>query len=135
MDGGAKVETSAGSGDRALQVEHKYVNATGTYEASCALSSASTYAGAIATYTSTSLEPPEARISQVKLLAPNPGDALLAKISQVKFTIPQAVLGEVRVSQVKLKAPAKSGQPPYSGIKIARDGNVWDATIQTPEGT
>ncbi|NEA22595.1 hypothetical protein [Actinomadura bangladeshensis] len=133
--GGAKVETSGGSGDRALQVIHKYVNATGTQEGTLTLSSASTYAGAIETLKFTPAEPPAARISQVKLLAPQPGDALLAKVSQVRFTVPQAVLGEVRVSQVRLKAPAKAGQPPYSGIKAARDGNLWDATIQTPEST
>lgn len=48
--GGAKVETSAGSSDRALQVIHKYVTSTGTQQGTLTLSSASTYAGAIATY-------------------------------------------------------------------------------------
>ncbi|WP_141576110.1 hypothetical protein [Actinomadura sp. WMMA1423] len=133
--GGAKVETSAGSSDRALQVAWQYVNATGAQQGTLTLSSSSTYTAAVATYKYTPADPPELRISQVKLLAPNPGDAPLLHIAQVKLTVPQAVIGEVRISQVKLKAPAKSGQPPYSGIKAARDGNVWDATIQTPEAT
>ena len=133
--GGSKVETSAGSGDRALQIVHKYVHATGIQEATLTIAPSSTYAGVIATLKFTPTEPPEARISQVKLLAPIPGDALVARVAQVRLIVPQAVLGEIRVSQVRLRAPAKAGQPPYSGIKAARDGNVWDATIQTPEGT
>lgn len=133
--GSAKVETSAGSSDRALQVIHKYVSVTDEYEGTLTLSSSSTYTAALATYARTPAEPPVARISQVKLLAPQPGDALLARISQVRLVVPQAVLGTVRISQVRLKAPAADGQPPYSGIKAARDGNLWDATIQTPDGT
>ena len=48
--GGAKVETSAGSTDRGLQVVHRYVSTTGTQEGTIIISSASTYAAAIATY-------------------------------------------------------------------------------------
>lgn len=48
--GGAKVESSAGTTDRGLQVTHRYVSTTGTQEGTVIISSASTYAAAIATY-------------------------------------------------------------------------------------
>lgn len=50
---GPKVETTAGSTDRALQVAHRYVTATGTQEGTLTISTASTYAAAIATYRAT----------------------------------------------------------------------------------
>lgn len=133
--GGPKVESSAGSGDRGLQVIHKYVSSVGTQEGTISLSSSSTYAGAVATYTATSLAPPEARISQVKLEAPLAEDALLAKVSQVAFETPQGTIGEVRVSRASLTVPSKAGQPPYSGVKAARAGDLWDATISSPATT
>lgn len=48
--GGAKVETTAGSTDRGMQVIHRYVSATGPQEGTITLSTASTYVGAISTY-------------------------------------------------------------------------------------
>lgn len=128
--GGAKVETSAGSGDRALQVIHKYVAATGTQEGTLTLSSSSTYAGAIATYTYPPPDPgdPVAQVSQVAMEAPNPGNAAVAKVAQVALETPQAGTGEIRVSQVRLTAPAGEGQP-YTGLRIARDGGWWNAGV------
>ena len=131
--GGAKVETTAGASDRALQVIHKYVNSTGTQQGTLNLSSSSTYTGAVVTLKYTPTAPPELRVSQLKLLAPNPSDAPLLLVSQLKLIVPQAVRGELRIAQLKLTTPAKAGQPPYSGVKVARDGNLWDATVQTPE--
>lgn len=49
-DGGAKVETSAGSTDRAGQLIWKYVTSTGAQQGTLTVSPSSTYAGAIATY-------------------------------------------------------------------------------------
>lgn len=56
--GGAKVESSAGSGDRGLQVIHRYISAIGTQEGTLTLSTASTYAGVIATYKIPAAPPP-----------------------------------------------------------------------------
>ncbi|WP_030172032.1 hypothetical protein [Spirillospora albida] len=58
---------------------------------------------------------------------------LLARVSQVAFEAPRAVVGTVRIAQVRLTTPAKTGQPPYSGIKAARDGGLWDASISSPD--
>lgn len=55
--GTAKVETSAGSTDRALQVIYKYTAATGTQEGTLTLSSGSTYTGLISTYKATAAAP------------------------------------------------------------------------------
>ncbi|GAA4226114.1 hypothetical protein GCM10022254_10030 [Actinomadura meridiana] len=55
--GTAKVETTAGSTDRALQVIYKYTAATGTQEGTLTLSSGSTYTGLIATYKATAVAP------------------------------------------------------------------------------
>lgn len=131
--GGAKVETSAGSGDRALQVVHKYVSTTGTQEGTLTLSSSSTYGAGIATYKYTPTDPPVARVSQLKLEAPLPSDAPVARVSQLKLEVPAAVVGRVQVSQLRLIVPAAPGQAPYSGLKAKVGGKFWDATLQTPE--
>lgn len=55
--GTAKVETNAGSTDRAMQVIYKYTAATGTQEGTLTLSSASTYTGLVATYKATAAVP------------------------------------------------------------------------------
>src|SRR5690606_31381653 len=69
--GAAKLETSAGSGNRALQVTHRYVAAPGAYEATLPLSTSSTYAAAMGTYEIVPPDP-EARLSQLRIQAPNP---------------------------------------------------------------
>lgn len=125
--GGAVVETSAGSADRALQTAWKYVEETGTQQGTATLSSASTYAAVLGTYKTTAAV--TADVSQVKVEAPLPGVAPTADISQVKVEVPKAVTGTVDIAQVRLTVPTRPGQPPYSGIKAARDGNLWDATI------
>lgn len=56
--GGTKVETSAGSTDRGLQVIYKYVTSTGTQQGTLTLSSASTYVGVVATYKVDTTPPP-----------------------------------------------------------------------------
>lgn len=127
--GGPKVESSAGSGDRGLQVIHKYVSAVGTQEGTIGLSSASTYAGAIATYTATPADPPVARVSQLKLEIPQAGEALVARVSQLKLTVPQATLGKVQVSQLRLTVPSAPGQAPYTGLKAKTAGQFWNSEI------
>jgi hypothetical protein len=128
--GGPKVETAAGSGNRALQVIHRYVAATDEYEATLGLSSSSTYAAVLAAYAYTPPVPedPVADIAQVKLEAPNPGVAPVAHISQVALDAPQGALGAVHVAQVALQTPAGEGQP-YTGLKVARDGGWWNAGV------
>src|SRR5690606_9616170 len=71
--GADKLETSAGSGNRALQVTHRYVAATGAYEATLTLSTSSTYAAAMGTYEIVPPDP-EARLSQLRIQAPNPSE-------------------------------------------------------------
>lgn len=127
--GGAKVETSAGSTDRALQVAWKYVNTTATQEGTLTLSSSSTYAAAAATFKYTPTDPPVAQVSQLKLEVPLPSDAPVAHVSQLKLEVPQAVTGVVQVSQLRLTVPAAAGMPPYSGIKAKVDGKLWNASI------
>lgn len=127
--GGPKVETSAGSGDRGLQVIHKYVSATGTQEGTLTLSTSSTYAGAIATYKSTPSGPAVARVSQVSLEVPNPGDAPLARIAQVAFEVPAAPVGAARIAQVSLEVPAAPGQRPPTGIKVLDGGVLREAGL------
>lgn len=125
--GADKLETSAGSGNRALQVTHRYVAATGAYEATLTLSTSSTYAAAMGTY---EIVPPgpEARLSQLRIQAPNPGEAKLARLSQLALVAPQAKVGEARLSQLRIEAPAGEGQP-YTGLHIARDGAWWNAGV------
>jgi hypothetical protein len=133
--GTAKVETSAGISDRGMQVIYKTVTATGTQQGTLTLSSASTYGGIIGTYKNTvAPAPPVARVSQTAFETPLPSAAKLARVSQVALEVPQGVTGEVRVSQVRLTVPSKAGQPPYSGIKAARGGALWDATISSATG-
>ncbi|HWB35991.1 MAG TPA: hypothetical protein VHA75_08200 [Rugosimonospora sp.] len=127
--GGTKVETSAGSGDRGLQVIHKYVTSVGTQEGTLTLSSGSTYAGAIATYTYTPTDPPVAQVSQLKLTVPQAGEARVARVAQLKFTVPRGVLGTVQVSQLKLRVPTAAGQAPYTGLKAMVDGKLRNAEI------
>src|SRR5690606_15964673 len=125
--GADKLETSAGSGNRALQVTHRYVAATGAYEATLTLSTSSTYAAAMGTYEIVPPDP-EARLSQLRIQAPNPGEAKLARLSQLALVAPQAKIGEARLSQLRIEAPAGEGQP-YTGLKIARDGAWWNAGV------
>lgn len=127
--GGPKVESSAGSGDRGLQVIHKYVTAVGTQEGTISLSSSSTYAGAIATYTATPADPPVARVSQLKLEVPQAGEAPVARVSQLKLEVPQATLGRVQVSQLRLTVPTAAGQAPYTGLKSKTAGQFWNSEI------
>lgn len=129
--GAGKLETSAGSGNRALQVTHRYVAATGAYEATLTLSTSSTYAAAMGTY---EIDPPdpEARLSQLRIQAPNPGEAKLARLSQLALVAPQAKVGEARLSQLRIEAPAGEGQP-YTGLKIARDGAWWNSGVYVLE--
>lgn len=126
---GPKVETSAGSTDRALQVIHKYVTATGTQEGTITLSSSSTYTAAAATYTYTPADPPVARVSQLKLEVPQAGDAPVARVSQLTLTVPQGALGRVQVSQLRLTVPAAPGQAPYTGLKAKAGGKLWNSEI------
>ncbi|TYK45144.1 hypothetical protein [Actinomadura decatromicini] len=126
---GPKVETTAGSGDRALLVAHRYVSATGTQEGTLGLSSASTYAAAVATYKYTPSGPPAVRISQVSFEVPNPSDAPLVRISQVAFEVPAATVGAVRIAQVSLEVPAAPGQRPPTGIKVLSDGVLQEAGL------
>ncbi|GAA3136738.1 hypothetical protein GCM10010466_29450 [Planomonospora alba] len=56
--GSAKVETTAGSSNRALQAIYRYVSASGPQEGTLTLSTASTYAGSIATFKLASGPPP-----------------------------------------------------------------------------
>lgn len=129
--GGSKLETAAGSGNRALQVIHRYVSQVGEYEATLGLSSSSTYAAALAAYAYTPPEPvaPVAQVSQLALEVPQPGDPLLARVSQLAFEAPAGVQGRVQVSQLSLTAPAAPGQAPYSGVKAKVDGLLWDADV------
>lgn len=127
--GGDKVETSAGSTDRGLQVIHKYVSAAGAQEGTLTLSSSSTYTAAVATYTYTPADPPVARVSQLKLTVPQAGEAPVARVAQLKFTVPQGVLGKVQVSQLKLRVPTAAGQAPYTGLKAKVDGKLWNSEI------
>lgn len=129
--GADKLETSAGSGNRALQVTHRYVAATGAYEATLTLSTSSTYAAAMGTYEIVPPDP-EARLSQLRIQAPNPSEAKLARLSQLALVAPQAKVGEARLSQLRIEAPAGEGQP-YTGLKIARDGAWWNAGIHVLE--
>jgi hypothetical protein len=132
--GGAQVATSAGSTDRALQVIWRYTSGAGTQEGTLALSSASTYGGVIGTYKATSLLPPVARVSQVKLQTPPPGVPAVARVSQVRLQVPPGVIGVARVAQVRLQVPALPGQAPYSGLKaITSDGKLINATISSVE--
>ena len=127
--GGAKVETTAGASDRALQVIHKYVAATGAQQGTLTLSTSSTYGGAVVTLKVTpAVVPPVARVSRVKFTVPNPSDASFVLVSQVKLTTPQPAVGEVRVSQVKFTVPAGDSAP-YTGLKVARDGGWWNAGV------
>ena len=48
--GGGKVETAAGSADRAVQLVWKYVTVTGVQQGTLTVAPSSTYAGAVATY-------------------------------------------------------------------------------------
>jgi hypothetical protein len=130
--GSSKVETSAGSTDRALQVIWQYVDDEAAEQATLTINSSSTYGGVLATYKTTAAL--VAHVSQVKFEAPLPGDALLARVSQVAMEVPRATTGQVRVSQVRLTVPSKAGQPPYSGLKACRGGQVWDATISSATG-
>src|SRR5690606_21819331 len=100
--GADKLETSAGSGNRALQVTHRYVAATGAYEATLTLSTSSTYAAAMGTYEIVPPDP-EARLSQLRIQAPNPGEAKLARLSQLALVAPQAKIGEARLSQLRIE--------------------------------
>lgn len=125
--GGPVVESTAGSSDRAVQAAWQYVTATGTQQGTATLSTASTYAGAIATYKT--VAPPTARISQVAMEAPLASAAPLAHISQVAMEAPRGITGEARISQVSITVPSRAGQRPYSGIKSASGGSLWDAAI------
>lgn len=127
--GGPVLESTAGTSDRAVQAAWQYVTATGAQQGTATLSSASTYAGAIATYKT--VAPPTIQISQVAMEAPQPEAALVADISQVVFETPRGVTGEVRISQVSLTVPTRAGVPPYSGIKTPQGGVLWDAAVYT----
>jgi len=130
--GGAQVATSAGSTDRAMQAVWKYANATGTQQSTLTLSSASTYAGGIVTDKATSLTPPTANVSQVKVIVPQPVVPPVAHVSQVKVIVPQAVIGDVHISQVKVRVPTKAGQAPYSGMKFLNaSGKFIDGAISS----
>jgi len=129
--GGAKLETAAGSGNRAMQVIHRYVAAVDEYEATITLSSSSTYAACMATYeiVPPETEDPVAHVSQLALEVPNPGTAATAQVSQLALEVPAAVQGRVQVSQLSLTVPAASGQAPYTGVKAKVDGLLWDAQV------
>lgn len=127
--GGAKVETTAGSSDRALQVAWQYVNSTGAQQGTLTLSTSSTYTAAVATYKYTPAGPLAVRISQVSLEVPNPSDAPLVRISQVAFEVPAAAVGTVRIAQVSLEVPAAPGQRPPTGIKVLTDGVLREAGL------
>jgi hypothetical protein len=132
--GGAKVESSAGSGDRALQVIHKYVNVTGTQEGTLTLSSPSTYAAGIATYKDTPTAPPVLQVTRLRLEVPLPSNAPVLQVNSLRLEVPAAVTGKVQVTGLRLIVPSAPGQVPYSGIKAKVDGKFWDAPISTPEG-
>ena len=127
--GGAKVESSAGSGDRALQVIHKYVNATGTQEGTLALSSSSTYAAGVATYKYTPTAPPVLQVTRLRLEVPLPSNAPVLQVNGLRFEVPAAVTGVVQVTGLRLIVPSAPGQAPYSGLKAMVDGKLWDSEI------
>lgn len=132
--GGASVETTGGT-DRALQAIWKYQTTAATESASLTLNTASTYGGVIVTYKATSTAPPVGRVSQVKLVIPEPGIPSVARVSQVKLVAPVGSVGSVRVAQVKLRVPTLAGQAPYSGIKGATEtGTFVDSPLYTAQG-
>lgn len=130
-DGDSKLETAAGSGNRALQVIYRYVTEADEYEATLGLSSSSTYAAALAAYEYTAPEPadPVAQVSQLAFEVPQPGDALLAQVSQLAFEVPAGVQGSVQVSQLAFEVPAAPGQKQYTGVKAKVDGLLWDVEV------
>ncbi|MFD0853043.1 hypothetical protein ACFQ07_12460, partial [Actinomadura adrarensis] len=74
-NGGPKVETSADSADRGLQVIHRYVSAIGTQEGTLTLSTSSTYAAAIATYRATPVVgDPFVDVTRLRMLLPAAGE-------------------------------------------------------------
>ena len=130
--GDTKVETTAGSGNRALQAIWKYVTAADTYAGTITLSSASTFAACIATYAYTPAEPedpPVAQVSQLAIEVPQAGEVKVARVSQLRIEVPQATLGTVRVSQLRITVPSAPGQAPYTGLKAKVDGKLWNSEI------
>src|SRR5690606_16123140 len=71
------------------------------------LSTSSTYAAAMGTYEIVPPDP-EARLSQLRIQAPNPSEAKLARLSQLALVAPQAKIGEARLSQLRIQAPNPS---------------------------
>lgn len=131
--GGAQVVTSAGTTDRALQAAWRYASTIGTKEGTLTLSTASTYAGAMSAYKATSLAPAVGRVSQVKLQVPQPTMPAVGRVSQVKLLVPVGAVGAIRVAQVKLRVPTKTGQAAYSGIKYATGGVLVDSAISAAQ--
>ena len=123
--GDERLETTGGSGNRALQAIWRYASEVDEYEATITLSSSSTFAACMATYAYTPPEPEGGAVQvaqvRVEVPVPEPGDAGVVRVTGVALETPQAGVGEVRVSQVRMEAPAGEAAP-YSGVKIARDG-------------
>jgi hypothetical protein len=130
--GGASVETTGGT-DRALQTIWKYQTTAAAETATLTLNTASTYGGALVTYKATNLAPAVGRVSQAKLVVPQPTAPPVSRVSQVKLVVPVGVVGSARVAQVKLRVPTTAGQAPYSGIKYATSGALVDSAIATAQ--
>jgi hypothetical protein len=73
-------------------------------------------------------------VAQVKFAAPtppSPGSVGVLQVSQVKFAAPTPPVPAVlQVAQVKFKAPLAVGEAPYSGVKVARSGNLHNVSLQ-----
>lgn len=82
---GPKVETSAGSSDRALQTSWFYVSSTGTQSGSVSIDSSGVYAGAIATY---KVDVPLPGIPEMPLFSPGIAPEMLATEFNTKIRDP-----------------------------------------------
>lgn len=135
---GPKVESDAGSGDRGLQVMHRYVDVAGTQEGTLTLSSSSTYAGAVATYLAEATDPPVVDVTGLQMQMPLPpeGPPPVVDVTGLRMQMPagQVTTGEVHVSRLRMRLPAAPGQAPYSGIKgRTSGGSLRDVAIYVAE--
>lgn len=136
--GDSKLESAAGSGNRAMQVIHRYVSVVDEYEATITLSSSSTYAAAMATYTAESGDPPVVDVTRLQMRLPLPpeGPAPVVDVTGLRMELPagQGTAGEVHVSRLRMRLPAAPGQAPYSGIKArTAGGNLRDVAVYVAE--
>jgi hypothetical protein len=77
-------------------------------------------------------------VSQVTFEAPgppNPSTIPYLDVAQVRLAAPSPPLPSfLDIAQVTLRAPQPPGEAPYSGIRVARDGNLHNVSLQIAKG-